>query len=255
MNPIDELRRALPTLTKSESKAAEQILADPNMMLGASITSLAQATGSSNSAIIRMCQKLGYDGFAEFRFSFNRAMMAAESPSIEADHDNSDRLVDTYSRYMHLIPQYVSKEQFDGLAEAVVQARRLVIWGSNRTFQSAMQLSHRLTRLGVFNKPTDDAIVMSDDAAILEKGDVCIVLSMQGRGNARYAEDMDVMRERGVDVRLVTMDGKSNFISHASEAYVLPWISHDDSINFYEDQIVVYMFIEMLLLNISRRFG
>lgn len=255
MNPIDELRRALPSLTKSETKAAKHILNDPNIMLGSSITNLAKLTGSSNSAIIRMCQKLGYDGFAEFRFSFNRAMMAAESPSAGADHTDSVRLIDTYSRYMHLIPQCVSKEQFDGLADAIVQARRLVIWGSNRTFQSAMQLSHRLTRLGIFNKPTDDAIVMSDDAAILEEGDVCIVLSMQGRGNARYAEDMDVMRERGVDVRLVTMDGRSSLLSHASEVYVLPWVSHDDSINFFEDQIVVYMFIEMLLLNISRRFG
>ena len=105
MNPIDELRRALPTLTKSELKAAERILNDPNIMLGSSITNLAKLTGSSNSAIIRMCQKLGYDGFAEFRFSFNRAMMAAESPSVEADHDDSNRLVDTYARYMHLIPQ------------------------------------------------------------------------------------------------------------------------------------------------------
>ena len=80
MNPIDELRRALPTLTKSELKAAERILNDPNIMLGSSITNLAKLTGSSNSAIIRMCQKLGYDGFAEFRFSFNRAMMQLRAP-------------------------------------------------------------------------------------------------------------------------------------------------------------------------------
>lgn len=254
MNPIDELRRALPTLTKSELKAAERILNDPNIMLGSSITNLAKLTGSSNSAIIRMCQKLGYDGFAEFRFSFNRAMMAAESLGDEVADDDSAKLVETYARYMNMIPQQISSEQFDCLAEAILDARRLVIWGANRTYQSAMQLSHRLTRLGIFNKPTNDIIVMSDDAAILEKGDVCIVFSMQGRGNARYIEDMDLMRERGVDVHLVTMDRHSGMLPHATSTYVLPWISHDDSINFFEDQVIVYMFIEMLLLNISRRF-
>lgn len=253
MNPIDELRCALPTLTKSESRAAEYILEDPNIMLGVSITDLAQHIGISNSAIIRMCQKLGYDGFSEFRFSFSRAMMAAESLGDEATDDDSTKLVETYSRYMNMIPQLISAEQFDHLAEAILGARRLVIWGANRTYQSAIQLSHRLTRLGIFNKPTDDAIVMSDDAAILEKGDVCIVFSMQGRGNTRYVEDMDIMRERGVDVHLVTMDRHSGMMSHATSVYVLPWISHDDSINFFEDQLVVYMFIEMLLLNISRR--
>ena len=254
MNPIDELRRALPALTKSESKAAECILADPNIMLGVSITVLAEQTGSSNSAIIRMCQKLGYDGFAEFRFSLNRALMAAESAGGEVADDDAVRLIDTYTRYMKMIPQQISAAQFDRLAQAILGARRLVVWGANRTFQSAMQLSHRLTRLGIFNNPTDDMIVMSDQAAILEKGDVCIVFSMQGRGNARYVEDMDTMRERGVDVHLITMDPHSCMTPHATCAYVLPWISHDDSINFYEDQIVVYMFIEMLLLNISKRF-
>lgn len=254
MNPIDELRRALPTLTKSESKAASRILEDPNIMLGVSITSLAQLTGSSNSAIIRMCQKLGYDGFAEFRFSFNRAMMAAESADIEAADDDASGLVDTYAAYMRMIPQHILAGEFDRLAEAILGARRLVIWGANRTYQSAMQLSHRLTRLGIFNKPTDDAIVMSDDASILGKGDVCIVMSMQGRGNAKYAEDMETMLERGVDVHLITMDRHAGLASHASSVYVLPWVSHDASINFFEDQIIVYMFVEMLLLNISRRF-
>lgn len=78
---------------------------------------------------------------------------------------------------------------------------------------------------------------------------------MQGRGSTRYVEDMDVMRERGVDVHLVAMDGKSSLVPHTSETYTLPWISHDDSINFYEDQLVVYMFIEMLLLNKSRIYS
>lgn len=35
-----------------------------------------------------------------------------------------------------------------------------------------MQLSRRLTRLGIFNKPADDPIVMTDDAAILEQDDI-----------------------------------------------------------------------------------
>lgn len=35
-----------------------------------------------------------------------------------------------------------------------------------------MQLSCRLTRLGIFNKPTDGPIVMTNDAAILEQGDI-----------------------------------------------------------------------------------
>lgn len=99
-------------------------------------------------------------------------MMAAESLSAEEVDDDSQRLVDIYARYMFKIPQYESVEQFDLLAQAIVGARCLVIWGANRTYQSAMQLSRRLIRLGIFNKPADDPIVMTDDAAILEQDDI-----------------------------------------------------------------------------------
>lgn len=50
-------------------------------------------------------------------------MMAAESLSAEEVDDDSQRLVDMYARYMSKIPQYVSAEQFDRLAQAIVGAR------------------------------------------------------------------------------------------------------------------------------------
>ena len=256
MNLIEEMRQALPILTKSEAKAAQAILDDPPLVLNASITAIAQSIGTSNSALIRMSQKLGFEGFSEFRFSMNRAMLAHETASgndaESQEVDETAQLISVYCDYLKLIPSYVSDMQVEKLARAIIGANRISIWGVNRTAESAIQLSHRLTRLGIYNKWTDDSIVMSDDAEILTKGDVCIVFTFSGRGNARYEELMGTMRDRGVDVHLVTMNKKLDLHKHASETYYLPWISRDNSINFFEDQMMGIMFIEIVLLKIAR---
>lgn len=256
MGLIEDMRQALPTLTKTERRAAEAILADPSVVLNGSITKVAELTGTSNSALIRLSQKLGFNGFSEFRFSMNRARIAHEGAEdtstgsgIEAD---VVQLASVYMDYIRSIPRYVTDEQVECLAQAIVNAKRLSIWGVNRTAESALQLSHRLTRLGIYNKWTDDTIVMTDDAEILNSGDVCIVLTLSGRGNPAYGALMETMRSRGVDVHLITMNKNLALGEKASSCYYLPWVSHDNSMNFFEDQIVAMMFIELVLLHVSR---
>lgn len=256
MNPLDQLRRALPDLTKAEAKVANAILKEPQLAYGSSLSALAQASGSSNSAVIRMCQKLGYDGFSEFRFSFSRAMLSRESGNRDVPGDSdADQLLEVYGSYISQIPQFISDDQFNRLAHVIASANRIDIWGVNRTAESAQQLSNRLTRLGVYNKWTSDPIVMSDDASILGEGDACILLTMAGRGIATAAEMMDTLRGRGAEVYLITMDRRSGLGAHAGEALYLPWISRDPSVNFYEDQVIVFMFIEILMVKVSRVLG
>lgn len=257
MGLLEDIRRALPQLTKTEAKAARAILDDPAVVLNGSITKVAEETGASNSALIRLSQKLGFNGFSEFRFSMNRALMAHE---VRVDDARETRMIDAdvtqllsvYAEYIRNIPRFITDEQMDRLARAIVGARRLDIWGMNRTAESALQLSHRLTRLGVYNKWTDDPIVMSDDADILGEGDVCIVITLSGRGYAHYGALMETMRSRGADVHLISMNKNLALGEKATWTYYLPWISHDTSINFFEDQIVTMMFIEVVLLRISR---
>ena len=253
MTLFDEMRHAMPSLTKSEAKAASAILDNPSVVLNGGITTVAKSLGVSNSALIRMCQKLGFNGYAEFKFSLHRTLLASESVADGAHvEEDTGQLLSVYSEYIRRIPRYVSDEQLERFAQSIISARRLDIWGRNRTSESAQQLSHRLTRLGVYNKWTDDPTVMEDDADIFGVGDVCVVFTLSGRGSSQYSAFMKTLRDRGAEVFLVSMNKQLPLCENATEAFFLPWISRDNSANFFEDQIIVMMFIEILLLKVSR---
>lgn len=259
-NPLAHIRVSMDDFTRGERHIAEYLIDNPDCIFKTnSITDLAHAMGSSNTSLIRFCQKLGYQGFGEFRFALRRELLqrgidegADEGSAYQdaAPSPETQRLIDVYKRYFDLIPKMVPEERIDELAEKIISARRICIWGINRTGLSAQQLSFRLLRLGIMNKVVTDQIAMADDASIVGDGDFCIAFTMAGRG-ADYLSLIRDAHAGGAQVALISMNSTLECVQEADIAIVLPWISHENRANFFEDQLVVYMFIEVLLLRLS----
>ena len=252
MNPLQQLKEQMPTLTQAEQKAAQYILDQPNTMLIISLTELAKASGASNSAIIRLAQKLGYDGFSEFKFSVRRSLLSGDGESETEGGDTLQKLVDTYVRFLNQLPAALDRQELAAIARAMRKAKHLCLWGVNRTALLAHQLNLRLARLGILSNFTDDTIVMIDQASFLGPDDVCVLFSLQGRGLVNIPKLVPNLRAGGATVVVVTMNPKLPALKYANHSVVLPCISRSDSHNFYEDQIIGYMFIELLLYEISR---
>ena len=254
MNPIALLRSKYDTLTNAEQKLADYIMENPRCMLEGRMSQLSKNAGSSNAALARLSQKLGYEGFSDFRFSMNNYLLSQGGDRSEAGQENVDpieNILDVYTRYIKLIPNYVPREQLQEAAKRICTAKRICIWGFNRTYQSACQLSNRLGRMGIFNKCTDDWIVMTDDSEIVSKEDLCIVLSLAGRGFSGKIGIIDNLKKRCCPLLLITMDGKMPIAQKADWILLLPRVMEDSQDNFFEDQIIVYVMLELLLYEVA----
>lgn len=254
---IERLKESLSVLTPAEAACAQYFIENPTAVVNKTIAAVARESGLGSTAIVRMCQRIGFSGYAEFRFSMNRHLMSQGMGSVGgAPTDTSGvNLAGAYSTYLHRVAHEADTEQLERLASLIVKARRISIWGCNRTFESALQLSSRLLRIGVFNQVTSDPQSMDDIATILGKGDLCVVLSLNGRGTKRYPSLMNSLTSRDCDVALITMNPKSALVEQATECAVLPWISNDYSETFLEDQLVVFMYLECLLQRIAHKLN
>ena len=68
MDPIALLHSRYDTLTNAEQKLADYIISNPRCMLEGRMSQLSKNAGSSNAALARLCQKLGYDGFTQLGY-------------------------------------------------------------------------------------------------------------------------------------------------------------------------------------------
>lgn len=252
MNPIERLKYYQDNMTKTELLAAEYLINHPDAVLNSSLTLIARNSKSSNTAIIRLCKKIGYDGFAEFKFSMSRYLLSHIPDTQTVDQNPMLSIISTYTRYINQIVTFIDEEEIKKMAYSICNAEHISIWGINRTSLAAIQLSHRLTRIGIFNQFTSDWIVMNDHSNILKQGDVCILFSVAGRGSKEYANNFKLLKERGCTNYLVTMDPTMKVSNYADITIRLPWISHEETCHFYEDQIINFIFNELLLFEVAK---
>lgn len=254
MSPLELLEKQLPDLTKSEKIIGEYILANPMAIIRYSLTQVAKESKSSNTAIIRLCQKLGYKGYSEFKFSMSRAALSdtgsAAEVSVSGSRTSMTDIVRQYVSYLNQMAAETDMEEIRTIASIICQSARVAIMGSNRTGFSASQLSYRLSKLGVANHLLTDQVLMKDYMEIFGPGDLCLIFSISTI-TCDYKEISQRLKKNGAEVVLFTMNASTPLKKICGHTICLPQISYNKKMGFLDDQAIFFVFIEVLLSEIA----
>ncbi|MBV9438793.1 MAG: MurR/RpiR family transcriptional regulator, partial [Candidatus Eremiobacteraeota bacterium] len=69
------LQAAYTTLRAAEQRVADFVLAHPDELIYLTVTELAERTHTSESTVVRLCQKIGYKGYQEFKIVLARDLV------------------------------------------------------------------------------------------------------------------------------------------------------------------------------------
>ncbi|MCI8516674.1 MAG: MurR/RpiR family transcriptional regulator [Hungatella sp.] len=257
MNPLEQLEKEFPNLTKSEQAITRYILDNPMSVIRFPLTQIAEEAKASNTAVIRLCQKLGYQGFSEFKFSLSRAALSDTHENGREKSEGSEHsltaIVSQYVKYLNQMAAEADLDQIRRIAGLICCNSRLAIMGYNRTGFSASQLSYRLSRIGVANHLVTDQVVMMDYMEIFGPGDVCLIFSISISKN--YKEIVQRLKKNGASVVLFTMNGASPLKKLCDYYVCLPQISYNKKMGFLDDQAIFFVFIEVLISEVAKRLS
>lgn len=248
MDLIERMKSQEGKFTESELAVARYIAGHPMDVVGNTVSKVSELSGLSAAAIVRMCQRMGYSGFSEFRFEMDRQLLSNGTQEDGAREGGLlSRFVNINAVQLRKVAEAIDTAQLNHVAASICAAPRVAVWGVDRMYERALQLSAGLMHVGIFNSVTNDTTVMDDVAGILGKGDVCVVISQKGRDYDAYALLMDAIRENGGEAFFVTVNARSQFISHASSAIVLPNIGTGGRSDLSDAQLMIYLYLEILL--------
>ncbi len=250
--PLEALAAHMPTLTKTERAIAEFILNDPVTAYQSDTDFLAKETGASKAAFIRLCQKIGYKGYSEFRFALSRSMIS-NTPDFVSSDDPILKITYTYSKLINQIQDTVNLKAIEELADHIIKSRRLKIFGSNRTFLSAQQLRMRLGKIGIDAEAIGDEISMRDISELLTEEDYMILFSIKGMEH--YIPVINLAKLNNCPVTLLTMTAGNKLESIVDQQILLPIASRLTTSSFLDDQIIYFVFIEILLTILSKKLS
>ena len=88
---ISRLEAARPSLSASERRTVEVILANPGAVLQMSMAEVADSAGVSDTTVLRACRTAGFAGFTELKLRLAQDLARPESlihDDVDADDDD-----------------------------------------------------------------------------------------------------------------------------------------------------------------------
>lgn len=181
-----QIEQQLDSLSRTERKVGEWMLAHPRAAATATLREVAQATGASEPTIIRFCRSIGLRGFRDLGLRLTEALSRPESYLHAAitEHDAATeaatKVLDSSIQALLDVRNELAGMPLDPAVAALAGARQIVFAGLGASGLVAGDAHHKFFRLGVPCSSLADAPALAQFAAIAGPGDVLVLLSHTG---------------------------------------------------------------------------
>lgn len=251
--PMDEeLRLALPDLTRAERQLASHILSNYPVAALGSITALAQAAGVSSPTVVRLVQKLGYKGYPDFQHALRGQVEAMlVSPLVKQARAAGAGEGHVLSRFAGAVMENLQATVSQIDPAAFDAAAALLADPTRRIFAMGGRITHAIADYFVtlMKVIRPEVQLMSDMSnawppALLDMkpGDVLLVFDIRRYENA-VLQVAEVAREQGAEIVLVTDRWVSPAAAHAT--HVLP--CHVEAPSAWDSNAGLMVLVEALL--------
>lgn len=209
---LDRLRSLLDEMFPAERKVAEFILNYPEKVTQINITDLAEQSGTSDATVIRMCKRLGCKGFYQLKLQLSSELGFIQLLGQTQQADGALSFSEIFrmiARSVIEMEQNINTELLEQAAEVVLNSRRIYVLAAGNSIPTAMDLTYRLSRLGI--RSTCSTIIESilNDLALGSADETLIVISHSGASKPVLA-GMELARNRGMKTILFTRSCRSD---------------------------------------------
>jgi len=219
------LRGRLGDLRPALRRIAEVVLADPSGAGAMTIGELAHAADCSEATVVRLTRELGYPGYRAFRLRLAEETAVARERSgrtaYEGDIDPADdlaavvgKIATADARAVGDTARVLDLEVLATVADLVLAARRIAVFGVGASGLAATDLQQKLARLGLLCTVHVDSHDGLPTATLLGEGDVAIGLSHTGR-TIDVVDALRIARERGSATVAITNSPASPVVEEA----------------------------------------
>lgn len=202
-------------LTDSERIVADYIVNHTNEAPYMSVTSIADATYTSNASVVRFCKKIGYKGFKDFKTDLILSTINQDNKQDYDDqkllNDNSissakESIIHNNIQVLQETIDLLSDEAIERTANAINHAKRMNVFGIGQSHLISLDMQMKFQRI---NRQCDvfvDSHTQLVAASLMNKGDVAIAISYSGK-TEEVNNAIEVAKERGAFIAAITKYG------------------------------------------------
>jgi DNA-binding MurR/RpiR family transcriptional regulator len=180
-------------MPEAEARVADAVLADPNLVMTESVSDLATRARSSTATVVRLCRRIGFDGFTRFKLALaEEAGMARQfgHPEFKLTDDPSKIVASTMladARDLADAVGVIDRSQFAAATDAVLHATDVLFAGVGTSAPLAQLGAMWFMVAGIHAHAVQDVQMMDIAARLLRPGSVCVLISHTGSSKEMVA--------------------------------------------------------------------
>lgn len=215
------------TLPPAERRVAEIVLADPEVVAFTTVAALGRRAGTSGATVVRLAERLGYDGWVGLQAEARAALEGRLRPAIERIRERGlgDVLEQTAEREAANVRSTfaaIDRADFDHAVALLAEAARsvyVVAGDAEAGVGSFLAAGLDLLRPGV-HRVFGSAPAVARQLAHLERGDLIVAIDL--RRYERWALDaVSLARSAGAVVIAITDSVLSPLAEGAAATFVV----------------------------------
>ncbi|STR47034.1 Sialic acid utilization regulator [Klebsiella oxytoca] len=218
-----KLREVNNNLSAKERLVADYILANKPLLKSMSIQTLAKANDVSTTTILRLCHKLGYQGFSDLKIDLITSSGHPQHDKVLQEDINLDDSVETVNHKIQLIEKssidethaIVNIEQLELAIALIRKSNKIVIYGAGSSGLVGKELEYQLIKIKKDVSCHADYSIQYSIVNTLDEHDLVIILSHSGE-NLESVKLLTMAQQLGVPSIAITKMGQSRISALAT---------------------------------------
>jgi DNA-binding MurR/RpiR family transcriptional regulator len=257
------LKEVFQELNPSEKKVAEYILIHPTHMIELSIAQLAEHSGASQAAIVRLCKSMGIKGYQDLKIKVaGDLQLRQHAPGTTGGYQEIQP-----GESVHNIIQYVSNNNVQSICdtvkildettvqnavEALADAKRIFFYGLGASNLIALDAQQKFLRINRTALAFSDPHVQITSSVTLSPGDVAVGISYSGETKAIIAA-LKSAKEHGATTISITKYGNNGLSSYADYPLFISSTEHEIRSGAMASRISQLTVIDILYLGVASK--
>lgn len=181
------IQRKMPSLTGKARVIAQQILSDPEKLIQEKTVDLARRSGTDSAQVVRLCQKLGFEGFTDLKSKIMMEFLEQKNTlqrQVALPNDPVEKLKKMFSedftRTINGTLEELDDSQLVKAVKMISQAHNIFLFGMGASQLAARDMQTKLLRLGLSAFFIDDVEMMRVFGKTLTGSDLIFLISFSG---------------------------------------------------------------------------
>ena len=247
MNPFEKMDLKKDSFTKKELMLYDVLKDNLQNILSFSASDLSKQYNISQSTITRFCQKIGYDGYNEFKFDVFRSGKQGNSSK-----DNLSTL-DAYIKLIEILKSSIDYQQLNQFASDIVNAESIIILGMHKSALPAKLLQYNLYKYGKKANFIDYEDNVNDFQQLINQDDMVIIYTNRGIVLGSINTTLkDMSKKLSFNLSIITMNDKLSIKKYTNNYIWLPSTINQGFQNYLENQVIFFIYTDILTSEIAK---